>query len=114
MEVNVAAPEAFLDLDGVCGLVEQVFSGLQRTAMADVAPKDECMLAANHARRLEFGSDAARGIAGTQHHKDLPGGSNRSQKKPSEPARGGTYGDKEKPEDFTHDGDSLDDHGRCA
>jgi hypothetical protein len=69
MEVNVAAAEALLEVDDVCGLIEEIFSGLERTAMVEVVPEDECFLAANHSGGLEFGGDAVRGKAGPQHHE---------------------------------------------
>src|SRR5260370_27568873 len=39
VEINVATPEAFLHVDGIRRLVEEIFSCLERTAVADGVPR---------------------------------------------------------------------------
>src|SRR6266851_7044067 len=109
VEINVATPEAFLDVDGIRRLVEEVFSCLERTSVADVVPENERLLAANDPGGLEFAGDAAGGVARMQHHEGLSRRFNRDQKSPGEPASAGENSNQNEPEDLAHDGDSLDD-----
>src|SRR6266849_6146138 len=64
MEINVAPPKTFLHVDGISRLVEEIFSCLERTAVADVVPENEGFLAANDPGGLEFAGNAAGGVAG--------------------------------------------------
>ena len=73
VEVDIAAAEALLNVEHVRGLVEQVFPSLQGATGVHVVPEHEGFFAANDAGGLEFGGDAAGGIAGMEHDKHLPG-----------------------------------------
>jgi len=113
-EVDVAAGEAFVNVDHIPGFIEPIFSGFERSAAVQIVPQDECFLGANDPGGLEFGGDAARGVSGAQHHEGFPRRFGGSQQSPGEPARGSERRNKDKPEDLAHDGDSLDDERRGA
>jgi hypothetical protein len=114
MEINIAAAQSLLHVDGIGWLIEQIFSGLQRAAMPEVAPKNESLFAADYSGRLEFEGDAARGVSGMQHHKGLRCGLDGNEQYPGEPSAEGKRRNKNEPEESAHDGDSLDDRGRMA
>src|SRR5258708_33997343 len=59
VEINVATAEAFLHVDGIRRFVEEIFSSLERTAVADVVPENERLLAADDPGGLEFPGNAA-------------------------------------------------------
>src|SRR6202051_4733221 len=114
VEVDVPAPKAFLDVDGVRRLVEQIFPRLQRAAMTNVAPEDERFLTANHSGVLEFVGDAARRVAGMQHYRGLPGRRDGNEKSPGKPACDSEDHNKDEPDDLAHYGHSLDDDRRTT
>src|SRR5208282_3230016 len=111
VEVNVAAPEALVNVDYVCGLVEEIFSSLERVLVAQVVPEDESFFAANDAGTLEFGGDAVRGVAGAQQDEGLPRGLDGREHGPGEPSRGAEGSERNQPENLAHSSDSLDDGG---
>ncbi len=100
MEIDVAAPQTLLEVDDVCRLFEEIFSGFERAVSVEVVPEDECFLAANHPGGLEFGGHAARGITRAQHHEGFLRGLNRSQQSPGEPTRRGERRNEDEPEDL--------------
>jgi len=73
MEVDVAASQAIVDVDNIPRLVEQILPGLERTAMVQVVPKDEGILAMDDSVCLQLRGNAAGGEPGAQHHKRLSG-----------------------------------------
>src|SRR5437879_3359795 len=104
VEINVTAAKTFLHVDGIRRLVEEIFSGLERTAAPEVVPEDERPLAANDAGGLKFKGDAAGGVSGAEHHEGLRPRFHRNQERPGEPGRAGERCDDDEPEDLAHDG----------
>ena len=109
MEINIAAPETPLQVDDVRRLLEQIFSGLEPAAVVKIMPEDEGILAANDPGGLQFRGNTPRGISGVQQHKGFRRGFRGSQQSPGEPSPEGERCNNDEPEDFAHDGDSLDD-----
>ena len=115
MEIDVAAAQTLLQVDDVRRLLEQIFSSLKPAAVVKIMPEDECILAANDSSRLEFGGDAAREVSWVGQTKLFAGGSvGVTRAHPNQPAKA-SAAIKTTPENFAHDGDSLDDRWkRCV
>src|ERR1039458_1526301 len=84
--IDIASAQALLNVDDVRRLIEQIFAGLEGTAVMVVVPEDEGFLAANDAGAFKFSSDAVRGISGVQHDEHLPGRLGGRRDSPGEPS----------------------------
>src|ERR1700682_6000137 len=86
VKINVSVSEAPVDILRARPLLEEIFSGFERTAAVKIVPENERIFAPNDAGALQFGSDTPCGVSRAQHDEGLTCRGDRGEQRPGKPA----------------------------